>query len=83
MKKSIIQVVPKLVFLDHFWQISGFLVKFDAKNDLFFLTHFLSKNVYNDVLCINGSKVTALNAFHHLNVCITLNGILKYRAFSL
>ena len=26
-------------------------------------THSLSKNVYNDVLCINGSKVTALNVF--------------------
>ena len=24
------------------------------------LTHFLSKNIYNDVLCINVSKVTAL-----------------------
>ena len=23
------------------------------------LTHFLSKNIYNDVLCINVSKVTA------------------------
>ena len=25
-----------------------------------YLTHFLSKNEYNDVLCLNGSKVTAL-----------------------
>ena len=31
------------------------------KMDLF--SHFLSKNVNNDVLCINGSKVTALNVF--------------------
>ena len=28
-----------------------------------YLTHFLSKSVYNDVLCINGSRVTALNVF--------------------
>ena len=33
------------------------------KNDS--LTHFLLKNEYNDVLCINGSKVTALNVFYH------------------
>ena len=30
-----------------------------------FLTHFLSKNIYNDILCINGSKVTGLNVFYH------------------
>ena len=30
-----------------------------------YFTYFLSKNVYNDVLCINGSKVTALNIFYH------------------
>ena len=52
------KVVPKLVFLDYFGQISEFeLSKMDS------LTHFLSKNVYNDVLCINLSKVTALNVF--------------------
>ena len=27
-----------------------------------YLTHFLSKNVHNDVLCIKGSKVTATSA---------------------
>ena len=29
------------------------------------LTHLLSKNVYNDVFFINGSKITALNVFYH------------------
>ena len=34
--------------------------------------HFLSRNIYNDALCINGSKITTLNVFHHLNVGNTL-----------
>ena len=38
-----------------------FSVKLDAINGLF--DSFLSKKVYNDVLCINSSKVTALNVF--------------------
>ena len=42
---------------------SLFLVKFDTKMD--YLTHFLSKVVYNEVLCINGSKDTALSIFYH------------------
>ena len=33
-----------------------------------YLIHFLSKNIYNDVLCINASKVTALNIFQILIV---------------
>ena len=37
------------------------------------LTHFLSKNIYNDVLCINISKVTALNVFQILIVSCALN----------
>ena len=40
------------------------------KND--YLTGFLSKNMYNDVLGINGTNVTALNVFYHFNVCTTL-----------
>ena len=30
-----------------------------------YLTHFLSKIVYYDVLCMTGLKVTALNEFYH------------------
>ena len=41
------------------WIFTKNLMKMDS------LTHFLSKNVYNDVLCIIGSKVTALNIFYH------------------
>ena len=37
-----------------------------------YLTHFLSRNIYNDVLCLNGSKVTALNVFQILNVITPL-----------
>ena len=37
------------------------------------LTHFPSKNIYNDVLCINISKVTALNVFQILIVSCALN----------
>ena len=37
------------------------------------LTHFPSKNMYNDVLCINISKVTALNVFQILIVSCALN----------
>ena len=37
------------------------------------LTHFLSKNIYNDVLYINISKVTALNVFQILIVSCALN----------
>ena len=48
------------------------LVKFDAKNGLF--DSFPFKNLYNDVLCLNGSKVTAaLNVFQILNVITCLN----------
>ena len=36
------------------------------------LTHFPSKNIYNDVLCINISKVTALNVFQILIVSCAL-----------
>ena len=37
------------------------------------LTHFLFENVYNDVLCMNGSKVTMFNAiFKKTPVCTTL-----------
>ena len=37
------------------------------------VTHFLSKNVYNYELGMNGSKVTALNIFYHFNVGTALN----------
>ena len=37
------------------------LMQFDAKTGFF--DSFPFKNVYNDVLCMNGSKVTALNVF--------------------
>ena len=39
------------------YEISSVLTKMGS------LTHFLPKNVYNDVPWINGSKVTALNLF--------------------
>ena len=38
------------------------------------LTRFLKKIVYNDVLCLNGSKITALSVFQILNVITPLNG---------
>ena len=37
------------------------------------LTHFLSKNIYNDVLWINVSKVTALYVFQILIDSCALN----------
>ena len=43
-----------------------FLEQFDAKNGFF--DSFLWKNVYNYVLSLNGSKVTALNVCQILNV---------------
>ena len=46
-------------------------------NGFFFKTNFLSKNVYNDVLCLNGSKVTALNIFQTLNVSCALKQVLN------
>ena len=50
-----------------------FLVKSDAKNGFFDFFPF-QKNVYNNVLCINGSKVTALNVFTTVfNVGFSLN----------
>ena len=39
-----------------------------------YLTHFLSKNISNNVLCINVSKVTALTVFQILIVICPLNG---------
>ena len=44
-----------------------------------YLPHFLSKNMYNDVLCNNVSKVTALNVFQILNV-ITWNFLENFDA---
>ena len=45
------------------------------------MDHFLSKHVYmyNDVLCINGSKVAALNVYYHFNVCTSLKSFLIIR----
>ena len=53
-----------------FLALLEFLVKFDAKNGFF--DSFPLKNVYNYVLCLNGSNVTALNVFQILNVITCL-----------
>ena len=42
-----------------------------------YLSNFLSKNIYNDVLRINVSKVTALNVFQILNVISCLNRLIS------
>ena len=43
-------------------------MKYEMKKIEFLVDLFPFKNVYNDVLCLNGSKVTALNVFQILNV---------------